>query len=259
MELTNEFSVNATVEETWQVLTDLERVAPCMPGVELQEIDGAEHRGIVKVKVGPMNAQYQGVARFESLDEASHRAVIRAEGRDARGQGTAAATVTATLAAQGAGTHVTIHTDLKLTGRVAQFGRGVLADVSTKLLRDFVAALERDVFAGAGEGEHDAFAATRAAEAEHDVFETMQAEEPDQDVFAVTRAGQRASGVTEAPAAADSPAEASASAPRRVESRAAEPVDLVAAAGSSVMKRFGPAFVAAGLVVAAAIWWLIRS
>src|SRR5206468_4064660 len=89
VELTNEFSVSAPVEETWAVLTDLVRIAPCLPGFELQEVDGDEYRGLVKVKVGPMTAQYKGVASFQERDEANHRAVVRAEGRDTRGQGNA--------------------------------------------------------------------------------------------------------------------------------------------------------------------------
>jgi len=160
VELTNEFSVSAPVEETWAVLTDLVRIAPCLPGFELQEVDGDEYRGLVKVKVGPMTAQYKGVASFQERDEANHRAVVRAEGRDTRGQGNASATVTATLAPEGGGTHVTLHTDLKITGKVAQFGRGVLADVSSKLLGQFVQALEADVLKGAATGTP----ATEAAE-----------------------------------------------------------------------------------------------
>jgi carbon monoxide dehydrogenase subunit G len=141
--------VKVPIDEAWAVLTDLERVAPCMPGFQLQAVDGDEYRGVVKVKVGPMIAQYQGVASFLERDASGHRAVVRAEGKEARGQGNAAATITATLAAESGGTHVTLHTDLTITGRVAQFGRGVLADVSAKLLRQFVQALEADVLSGA--------------------------------------------------------------------------------------------------------------
>ena len=148
MELTNEFSVSVPVDEAWQVLTDLERIAPCMPGAELQEVEGDDYRGIVKVKVGPITAQYKGAATFQERDEAGHRAVIRAEGRDTRGQGNASATITATLVAENGGTHVSVLTDLTVTGKVAQFGRGVLADVSGKLLDQFVDALESDVLSG---------------------------------------------------------------------------------------------------------------
>ena len=118
-----------------------------MPGAQLQEIEGDEYRGIVKVKVGPITAQYKGAARFLERDEAAHKAVLRAEGRDTRGQGNANATITATLTPDGDGTAVTVVTDLTVTGRVAQFGRGVMADVSTKLLGQFVDCLEGKLLA----------------------------------------------------------------------------------------------------------------
>lgn len=145
MELSHEFSVKAPVDEAWKLLTDLPRIAPCMPGCELQGVDGGQYRGVVRVKVGPMTARYAGVASFQQRDEANHRAVVRAEGRDARGQGTASAIVTATLAPADGGTRVSLHTDLKITGRLAQFGRGVLADVSNQLLGEFARALEADL------------------------------------------------------------------------------------------------------------------
>ncbi|MGH9117782.1 MAG: SRPBCC family protein, partial [Acidimicrobiales bacterium] len=151
MELTNEFRVDVPVDEAFRVLTDVERIAPCMPGAQLQEIEGEEYRGIVKVKVGPITAQYKGAARFVDRDDAAHRAVLRAEGRDTRGQGNANATITASLEADGDGTRVTVVTDLTITGRVAQFGRGVMADVSSKLLNQFVDCLEHQV-PGAGAG-----------------------------------------------------------------------------------------------------------
>src|ERR1044071_8713046 len=149
MELTNEFVVPAAVDDAWKLLTDVELIAPCMPGAELQEIDGDEYRGIVKVKVGPITAQYKGKATFVEKDDAAHKAVLRAEGRDTRGQGNANATITATLESEGDGTKVKVVTDLAITGRAAQFGRGVMADVSTKLLGQFVDCLEKNVL-GAG-------------------------------------------------------------------------------------------------------------
>ncbi len=153
MELTNEFDVGVPVDQAWAVLTDLERIAPCMPGAQLTEVEGDEYRGIVKVKVGPITAQYKGVATFTERDEASHRAVIDAQGRDTRGQGNANATITATLEAQGTGTRVKVHTDMKLTGKVAQFGRGAIQDVSATLLDQFVSCLEHDLLSGEGEVE----------------------------------------------------------------------------------------------------------
>src|SRR5437868_9213125 len=149
MELSNEFVVPVGVDEAWVLLTDVERIAPCMPGAELQEIEGEEYRGIVKVKVGPITAQYKGKATFVEKDDGAHKAVLRAEGRDTRGQGNANATITAMLEEEGDGTKVTVITDLAITGRAAQFGRGVMADVSTKLLGQFVSCLEKTVL-GAG-------------------------------------------------------------------------------------------------------------
>ncbi|HEV8622936.1 MAG TPA: SRPBCC family protein, partial [Acidimicrobiia bacterium] len=159
MELTNEFVVAVAVDDAWKLLTDVELIAPCMPGAELQEIEGEEYRGIVKVKVGPITAQYKGKATFVEKDDAAHKAVLRAEGRDTRGQGNANATITATLESEGDGTRVKVVTDLAITGRAAQFGRGVMADVSTKLLGQFVDCLEKNVL-GAGA------AASAAPEAE---------------------------------------------------------------------------------------------
>src|SRR5690606_29361624 len=120
---------------------DLERIAPCLPGAQLQEVDGDDYIGTVKVKVGPITAHYAGKARFVERDEAGRRAVLSADGRDKRGQGNASATITATLTPAGDRTEVRVVTDLSISGKVAQFGRGVLADVSAKLMDQFVANL----------------------------------------------------------------------------------------------------------------------
>ena len=145
MEIEDSFRVDLPVDDTWLVLLDIERIAPCLPGAQLQEIAGEEYRGVVKVKVGPITAQYKGVAKFEQRDEVTHTAVIVGNGRDTRGQGNASARITMTLVPDGSGTRVLVATDLSITGKVAQFGRGVMADVSAKLLAQFVANLERDV------------------------------------------------------------------------------------------------------------------
>jgi carbon monoxide dehydrogenase subunit G len=147
MEINDAFRVELPVEETWRVLMDIERIAPCLPGAQLREIAGEEFRGVVKVKVGPITAQYKGAAQFESRDDDAHVAVIKGSGRDTRGQGNASATITMRLEPDGTGTAVSISTDLAITGKVAQFGRGVMADVSARLLAQFVANLERDVLA----------------------------------------------------------------------------------------------------------------
>jgi carbon monoxide dehydrogenase subunit G len=172
MELSNEFEVAVPVEQAWAVLTDIERIAPCLPGAQLQEIDGDDFKGVVKVKVGPITAQYKGAATFVEKDDAAHKAVLNATGRDTRGQGNASATIVAELEPRGDGaTHVSVLTDLAVTGKVAQFGRGVMADVSAKLLDQFVQNLETTVLADlaatdAAAGDTDAPAAAAASAAE---------------------------------------------------------------------------------------------
>ena len=147
MELVHEFTVAVPVEQAWDVLTDVARIAPCMPGAELTGVDGGTYHGQVKIKVGPISAQYKGTASFAEKDEAARRVVLKASGRDTRGQGTASATVTAAMAEEAGSTTVSIVTDLSVSGRVAQFGRGVMADVSARLLEQFVHNIEADVLA----------------------------------------------------------------------------------------------------------------
>ena len=202
MELENEFRVKASVDRVWQVLTDLERIAPCMPGAQLQEVEGDEHRGVVKVKVGPITAQYKGVARIVDRDREGGRLVLRAEGRETRGQGNASALITANLTADGDATAVAISTDLTVTGKVAQFGRGVLADVSAKLVTQFVECLEADVLAG----EEPAPAPAPAAEVP----------------------------------ATSVPTKGDGAQVRRIESVPSAPVDLMGTAGAPVAKRVAP-------------------
>ncbi len=155
MELKNDFHVSVPIDVAWSVLTDLERVAPCMPGAELQEVEGDEYRGIVKVKVGPISAQYKGSARFIEKDDNQHRAVLLAEGRDTRGQGNASATVTAIASPDEGGTTVSIVTELTITGKVAQFGRSVMGDVSAKMLGEFADRLEANVLSQGPAREHE--------------------------------------------------------------------------------------------------------
>lgn len=150
MELHHDFRVPLPAAQAWRVLTDLTRVAPCMPGASLQEVDGEDYRGVMKVRVGPVTTEYRGAARLLETDEQAGRAVLRAQGRETRGQGTAAATVTALLTPGSEGTTVSITTDLQITGRAAQFGRGALVDVSTRLLGQFVERLEAEIAAGDG-------------------------------------------------------------------------------------------------------------
>ncbi|MEV5987790.1 SRPBCC family protein [Streptomyces sp. NPDC052051] len=144
MELHHEFTVPVPVEDAWRTLLDIERVAPCMPGATVEEYDGRTVTGSVKVKVGPVTVTYRGTAVFEEQDETAYRMVLAANGRETRGQGTARATVTATLVpGDGGGTSVSVRTDLTVTGRPAQFGRGVLAEVGDKLVGQFADCLAR--------------------------------------------------------------------------------------------------------------------
>ncbi|MEU5535399.1 SRPBCC family protein [Streptomyces sp. NPDC020362] len=141
MELHHEFTVPVPVEDAWHALLDIERVAPCLPGAAVEEYDGTTVTGSVKVKVGPVTVIYRGTAVFEEKDEAAHRMVLVASGRETRGQGTARATVTGALSERDGGTAVSVRTDLTVTGRPAQFGRGVLAEVGDRLVGQFAACL----------------------------------------------------------------------------------------------------------------------
>jgi uncharacterized protein len=224
MELNNEFRVGVPVEQAYEVLTDVERIAPCMPGAQLQEVEGEEYRGVVKVKVGPITANYKGAATFLER-EAPSRVVLRAEGRETRGQGNANATITATLTADGDGTVVNVHTDLAVSGKVAQFGRSVLADVSAKLLGQFVDCLEGKLL---GETASDRTASDGS---------TKPAVEPEPH---------------DGEAADPAPMLEAKPAVRRVVAPEPEPVDLLATAGNPVAKRVGP--ILAGI----ALLWLLR-
>ena len=223
MELINTFEVSVPVETAWKVLTDVERIAPCLPGAQLQEIEGDEYRGIVKVKVGPIQAQYKGKATFLERDDVNFKAVLDAAGRDTRGQGNASAIITAQLEAAGESTLVTVTTDLTVTGKVAQFGRGVLADVSAKILTQFVDNLEQTVLVD-------------------DSIIAPVAESP-----------------AAAPVASDAPAAVSAEeAPtiRKIDQPEPEAINLLEQAGSPVLKRAVPVLgVAIGALI---VYGLIR-
>jgi len=253
MELTNEFRVGVPVERAWEVLTDVELIAPCMPGAQLQEIEGEEYRGVVKVKVGPITAQYKGVARFLEKDEAAHKVVLRAEGRETRGQGNANATITATMTPNGDGTDVTVVTDLTITGRVAQFGRGVLADVSGKLLGQFVDCLETKLLtdtAASGNPASASGSGSASGSQPSGPFDIAS------EGAAATRSLENASAEPTTATAARSGSAAdrlngtSGPAVRIVNAPEAEPVDLLDAAGAPLAKRLAPA------VIGLTILWL---
>lgn len=211
MELNHSFTVQLGIDDAWKVLTDLERIAPCLPGAQLQEVEGDTYRGVVKVKVGPISAQFKGQASFQERDDERRRAVLKGEGRDTGGKGNASALITAQLEEVSEGvTTCTVHTDLTITGKVAQFGRGALADVSDKLLAQFSDNL------GALLAEQPAVAAEAAAE--------PTAAEPS----------------AAEPSAAEPAAEASEPQVRKIDAPANEPIDLLGTAGAPMLKRLLP-------------------
>jgi uncharacterized protein len=231
MELAHEFTVDTPIDRAWAVLTYVERIAPCMPGAELTEVDGDTYHGLVKVKVGPITAQYKGTASFVEKDEAAHRAVLKAAGRDTRGQGNASATVTAVMTEQREGTRVAITTNMTVSGRVAQFGRGVMADVTAKLLQQFVSNLEANVLAPDGKGE-----AASAGDAPG-----LAGVAPATDAAGAAGAGSAANTAGAAGAGPGAAAPAAGSQPQqRTEG---EPVRVVGLVLRSVVRRTGQFFV----------------
>ncbi|KAA0233050.1 MAG: carbon monoxide dehydrogenase [Actinobacteria bacterium] len=237
MELINEFIVPVSADEAWKVLTDVETIAPCLPGAQLQEIEGDEYRGVIKVKVGPITAQYKGRATFVEKDDVARRAVLQADGRDTRGQGNAAATITAELTESDGRTRVVVNTDLTVTGRVAQFGRGVMADVSAKLMAQFAENLQSRVLSSGGPADPEPQAAVPEPAA------PAQAAEP------------QAAPADEPPVEKAEPVPA-AGAVRRVEHPEAEPVDLAGVAGVPIIKRLAPVLAVIGALIV--LRWLIR-
>jgi carbon monoxide dehydrogenase subunit G len=160
MRLTNEFTVPAPPDRVWAVLLDVGRVAPCLPGASLESSDGDEHTGTMTVKLGPVTSRYAGTVRIEEADPAARRAVMRAEATDARRKGAASATITSVMEPVQGGTRVVVETDLVITGPVAQFGQGVMQDVSSTLMRQFAQRLAQEMT-----DEPDAPEAPVAAEA----------------------------------------------------------------------------------------------
>jgi carbon monoxide dehydrogenase subunit G len=160
MELRHEFTVPATLQETWEAFNDIESVAVCFPGASVSSVEGDTFTGSCKVKLGPIALVYNGTGTFVEKDESSRRMVIDAKGKDKRGNGTAGAHVTATMTEAGSSTRVEVLTDLNITGKPAQFGRGVMQDVSDKLLGQFTACLEKKV----GDASAAGVAAAAAAE-----------------------------------------------------------------------------------------------
>jgi len=146
MKLENEFTVDTSMDEAWNAMLDLEKVTPCLPGAQLTEQVGDEYKGTMTVKMGPVKQKYDGTVKIEEADESAHRAVIKADGKDARGQGTASATITSTLREEDGGVRVHVETDMQITGRAAQFGRGMHKEVAEKVMGRFAECLEKELF-----------------------------------------------------------------------------------------------------------------
>jgi len=235
--LLNEFTVERPIDETWVVLTDVERIAPCLPGATLEEIEGLMYRGVVKVKLGAISAAFRGQASFVERDDANHRAVLHGEGRDTTGKGNADAMITAQLEAiSPTRTKCIVETDLRITGKVAQFGRGIMGDVSKKLITQFATNLNTMLEEGGAAAEPTAPAAAPAAAA-------PAAEAP------AAAPGESA----QPTAAASAPSEPTV---RKINGPANEPIELSDLAGSAVIKRALP--VVGGLVILLLIFRLLR-
>ena len=233
MKMENELTVEAPVEQAWETMLDLERITPCLPGAALKEETGDEYEGTMTVKMGPVTQKYNGTVSFEETDEESRRAVLKASGKDARGQGTASATITSTLSEENGGTKVHVETDMQLTGRAAQFGRGVQQDVATKLINQFAECLEKEIM-----GEN-------VREEPEESAEPEPAEETEE---AVSTNG---SGAEDAAEEEEKPK-------RRIiqQDHDVEPLDLGEASRDAVLKRVVP--LAAGVGVLVIVLWLLR-
>lgn len=219
--LNHSFTVPVPVDDAWRILTDVERIAPCLPGAQLQEIEGDVYRGVVKVKVGPIQAQFKGQASFVERDDANHRAVLKGEGRDTGGKGNASALITATMTRlSDAETTCEVTTDLTITGKVAQFGRGAMKDISDKLLAQFVENL-------------NALIATQPT----------------------VPASAEITGETTATTPDETPADEAPSATgvRTIDAPEAAPIDLLSTAGGTIAKYALPAVAAVVAVVVLAL------
>ncbi len=220
MDLNSTFEVTRPIDEAWAVLTDLERIAPCLPGAQLTEVEGDDYRGFVKVKVGPITAQFKGAANFVERNDQDHKAVLSGKGRDTRGAGNASALITAKLeAVSDSITRVNVDTDMKITGKFAQFGRGVMADVSANLMDQFAQNLAEMLAEAATENATEKLGEAVIADAGAD-----DAAIDDGEADADTEA---ASGEATAPQ----------SGARKIDMPEPEAIDLIDAAGVPVLKR----------------------
>ncbi|GAA2337458.1 hypothetical protein GCM10009854_11950 [Saccharopolyspora halophila] len=240
MQMQHTFSVPVPIDKAWQAMIDPETVAPCMPGATLTKAEGNEFAGSVKVKLGPVTLLYKGTGTFQETDESARRIVIDASGKDSRGAGTAAATVTVQLTADGDTTNGTVDTDLKVTGKPAQMGRGLISEVGSKILNQFADNLAEKLSAGdspAGEGKSEA--ASESGSVGNGSTGAAGA-------TAAAGAGAAAGSTTKDASWKVTPAE-SQSARAAEPSSSNEAIDLLGTAGTPVLKRVAP--VAVGLLV----------
>jgi uncharacterized protein len=229
--LVNEFTVNRPIEEAWPVICDVELIAPCMPGAQLEEIEGDVYRGVVKIKLGAVSTQFKGQAQFAERDDENHRAKLRAEGRDTGGRGNAAADITAEATSLSpTSTKCTVTTDLHITGKVAQFGRGIMGDVSKKLMEQFAANLNTMLDETALDKSSDSSSASADTPTGHTATDTNATTSG-----ATTTESRDGSGTAAAPTK------------RVISGPATEPIDVAGMAGPALLKRIGP--VVLGLLV----------
>ena len=273
MDLTHRFSVPADVAEAWDAFNDLEGLAPCFPGATITSVDGDEFSGSVKIKLGPISLMYNGSGRYIERNDADRRVVIEARGKDKRGNGTATATVTASFAESGGQTDVEVLTYLVITGKPAQFGRGVISDVSDKLLDQFVSCvsgrfadgLGADGLGAAGLGAAGAepsaspvgAASTAPPQDEADTEQTIELEAvPAEEVAAEEVPAEEVAATAAADVAADTPAESpSARQPSPTYSAPPQPdsgestLNVLSTVGPVLLKRYGPALAVVGLLI----------
>ncbi|MFA1543279.1 SRPBCC family protein [Actinomadura monticuli] len=272
MELDHDFTVPVPVDQAWSVLLDVERVAACMPGATLDSVEGGEYSGRMKVKVGAMTITYRGTARIVSADESARVVTLEASAKEARGSGTASATVQARLHEQGDGTtRVAVHTKLNVTGRPAQFGRNILSEVGSKIISRFAKALETELETSGGTAAAPAESPAPAEPAEavkpEPAAKTGAAAEPVDKpgpVKATEEAAARAEAAVPATEPATEPAAASSAAvPERPARRPLhvadedDAIDLLEVAGPSVVKRAVPALGGA-VALLLAVRFLVR-
>jgi carbon monoxide dehydrogenase subunit G len=241
-QLVNEFTVNRPIDEAWAVMTDVERIAPCLPGAQLQEIEGDIYRGVVKIKLGSITPAFKGQATFVDRDDAAHKAVLKAEGRDTGGRGNASAEIEARAESLSpTSTRVVVTTDLHITGKVAQFGRGIIGDVSKKLMAQFAGNLNTMLDE---QGNGATPVGTAAAEsAAADTAATGAPAAPGEGSATAAPATEAAGSAPAAPATAEAPKV------RKIDSPASEPVDLAGVAGPAILKRLAPVVVGLLLLV----------